>query len=582
MLCKKYLLRKLPFLKWSRQYSLDTGINDFVGGVTVGLTLIPQAIAFAIIAGLEPQNGLYAALCGGYIYAFFGTVPEMSVAPTAILSLLCEAYIKPVSFGRVEAAALLAFLSGSIQVIFGILQFGLLTNFVSSPVVSAFTSAAALTIASSQIKNILGLKFDAGHNFFKLWKNILAHIYQCRLWDSVLGIMCCIILLLLRVKYLFIAFSKFVNCQTICCKLKAYAAPLFEAPGDIKQSIRKKIFYILTIARNGLVVITSAALAYSLENHGLEPFQLTGSVEATLPTVSFSFFHIEEQNKTFSFGDIMSEIGAGVIFIPFLDMLAIVGIGRAFAQGKVLDVSQEMFAIGLCNLVSSLLQGYPVNGSFSRAAVARASGVRTPFCGVYTAILVLLSITLLSPYFPYIPKATLAAVIICAVTFMIDLKIIYIIWKVNRLDLIPFSATLISCLLFGLEIGILVGVLVDLLKFLVFYSYPKIMMDTKLIDLESTCLTLTPTSSVFYFSSEYVRSKVLEESSSNEIIKVVIDWSRIEEVDYTTALCFKELVQDLRSNNKEVLFINLNEKIENKLMTVFGDIKNIPFDNQNS
>ncbi|XP_056630787.1 sodium-independent sulfate anion transporter-like [Diorhabda sublineata] len=562
MLWKKYLLRKLPFLKWSRQYSLDTGITDFVGGVTVGLTLIPQAIAFAVIAGLEPQNGLYAALCGGYIYAFFGTVPEMSVAPTAILSLLCEAYIKPVSFGRVEAAALLAFLSGSIQVIFGILQFGLLTNFVSSPVVSAFTSAAALTIASSQIKNILGLNFDAGHNFFKLWKNILAHIYQCRLWDSVLGITCCIILLLLR-------------------KLKVYAAPLFQAPGDIKQSIRKKIFYILTIARNGLVVITSAALAYSLENHGLEPFQLTGSVEATLPTVSFSFFHIEEQNKTFSFGDIMSEIGAGVIFIPFLDMLAIVGIGKAFAQGKVLDVSQEMFAIGLCNLVSSLLQGYPVNGSFSRAAVARASGVRTPFCGVYTAILVLLSITLLSPYFPYIPKATLAAVIICAVTFMIDLKIIYIIWKVNRLDLIPFWATLISCLLFGLEIGILVGVLVDLLKFLVFYSYPKIMMDTKLIDLESTCLTLTPTSSVFYFSSEYVRSKVLEESSSNEIIKVVIDWSRIEEVDYTTALCFKELVQDLKSNNKEVLFINLNEKIENKLMTVFGDIKNIPFDNQN-
>jgi sodium-independent sulfate anion transporter 11 len=147
------------------------------------------------------------------------------------------------------------------------------------------------------------------------------------------------------------------------------------------------------------------------------------------------------------------------------------------AQGKVIDASQEMIAVGMCNLIGSFFGSYPVNASFSRAAVSNASGVKTPLAGIYTGVIVLLALTFLTPYFSYIPKPTLAAVIICAVIFMVEVPLTKMIWEINKIDLVPFFVTLICCLMLGIEIGILIGVCVDIIFVLYRTARPKILID---------------------------------------------------------------------------------------------------------
>ncbi|CAH1996914.1 unnamed protein product [Acanthoscelides obtectus] len=405
----QYLRKVFPFLHWSKQYDLDKAICDLVAGITIGLTLIPQSLAYASLAGLEPQYGLYSSLCGGIIYLLFGTIPELSIAPTAILSLLTYSYTKNVTFGNIEAAILLCFFGGVIELLCGLLHLGFLVDFVSTPVVAAFTSAGAITIASSQVKNLIGVHIGGGETFFEIWKKLFEHIGNFKKWDTILGLSCCALLLLMR-------------------KMKDFGAALISTDSKEKTPTYKKIVWLTSVARNALVVVGCAVATFVLDMHGMKPFSLTADVPSGWPNVSLPPFRIQQGNSTVTLTDILVELEAGIIFIPFIAILANIGIAKAFARGRVIDASQEMIAIGACNIAGSFFGSYPVNASFSRAAVGGASGVKTPLAGIYTAGMVFLAFTLLTPYFSYIPKPTLAAVIICAVIFMVEVVISKNIW----------------------------------------------------------------------------------------------------------------------------------------------------------
>ncbi|CAG9767314.1 unnamed protein product [Ceutorhynchus assimilis] len=546
-----FVAKLLPIWHFLKKYDGNTAICDLVAGFTVALTLIPQVIAYASLAGLEPQYGLYSALCGGIVYAIFGTIPELNIAPTALLSLLTFQYTNNVSFGNVRAAIMLTFFAGILELLCGILHLGFLVDFVSTPVVSAFTSAGAITIACSQIKNLFGLKYNA-ESFIAVWKQFFWHIEEVRLWDTLLGFCCIVVLLSMR-------------------KLKDYGEPPMS--NEKSSSMCKKAVWFVSVGRNAMVVISCAVVAFIFKQHDYKPFSLTAQVPSGFPNFSIPIKPIEASNNTegIEISQMMAELGYGIVVIPFIAILANVGIAKAFARGKVLDASQEMIAVGLCNIAGSFFGSYPVNASFSRAAVSSASGVRTPLSGIYTGLMVIMAFTFLTPYFPYIPKATLAAVIICAVIFMVEVSITKTIWKINKLDMVPFVVTLISCLFVGIEIGILIGILMEVCKLLYFASRPKIII--KKVEDKKPYLSITLSTSVFFSSAEYVREKVFQYSldSGQNIQMVLIDCSRMLNIDFTAEKCFESLVNDLEKSGKSVAFLASGGRVAKSLESCSGN-----------
>ncbi|XP_077260063.1 sodium-independent sulfate anion transporter isoform X3 [Temnothorax americanus] len=420
---QKMIKDRIPILKWMPQYKLKDALGDLVAGLTVGLTLIPQAIAYAGLAGLDPQYGLYSAFAGSFVYIFFGTCREVNIGPTALLSLLTWTYAS----GIPEYAVLLCFLSGCITILLGILRLGFLIEFISIPVVSGFTSAASVIIACSQIKSLLGLNIH-GESFVEIWTGLVQHVADTKIPDLILS--CCCILTLLGLKHL--------------------------KDREVAGTKLKKFLWTIGTARNALVVVLCAVASYIFETHGGAPYVLTGHIDAGLPTVEPPPFSRTVGNQTETFIDMAKKFKFGILVIPFISIIGNVAIAKAFSHGMPLDATQEMLTLGLCNLVGSFFQSMPVTGSFSRSAVNNASGVRTPLGGIYTGILVILSLSLLTPYFYYIPKATLSSVIISAVIFMVEIGMILPIWKCNKRDLIPAFVTFLACLFVGVELGILI------------------------------------------------------------------------------------------------------------------------------
>lgn len=216
-----------------------------------------------------------------------------------------------------------------------------------------------------------------------------------------------------------------------------------------------------------------------------------------------------------------------------------------------------MIAVGICNIISSFFGSMPINASFSRAAVSNASGTKTPFSGIYTGIMVILALTFLTPYFSYMPKATLSSVIICAVIYMVEVTLAKMIWKINRMDLIPLLATFFACLVLGMEIGILVGIVSDVLLILYYTARPKILIDTVSVDRCVSYIKITPSTSLHFPSAEYIRERIMKYDIEygNESRVIVIDCSRVNKTDFTAAKCLGALVTDLHTAGKVVVFL---------------------------
>ncbi|XP_028157290.1 sodium-independent sulfate anion transporter-like [Ostrinia furnacalis] len=483
---KRFLASVFPILQWSRSYDVRNGVGDLIAGITVALTLIPQSIAYASLAGFEPQYGLYASLLGGFIYAVMGTCPQINIGPTALLSLLTFTYT---SGTNPDFAILLCFISGIVQLAAGIAQCGFLVEFVSLPVVSGFTSAAAVTIASSQLKGLLGLKFPS-ESFIDTWAAVFKNIGQCRLPDTLLSLACCIVLFGMKA-------MKDIRLKGV-----------EEEKGRRSSAILQKCFWFAGVARNAVVVVFAAVVAYCVYQDSQEPLILTGNITPGLPKPQPPPFYTSVGNMTYTAGEMISHLGSGLLVVPIVGIISNVAIAKAFARGKTLDATQEIIALGVCNVFGSFFRSFPTNGSFTRSAVSDASGVRTPAAGFYTGIIVLLTLALLTPYFFFIPRAALAAVIVCAVLHMVDLAIIKKLWATSRLDLIPLFGTFVCCLALGIEVGLICGVLVDVLLLLYYHSRPP--LDVKFVDDGDLPphYAIHPVGGLHFAGAENVRSKL--------------------------------------------------------------------------
>ncbi|XP_033166350.1 sodium-independent sulfate anion transporter [Drosophila mauritiana] len=546
--------RYLPVTDWLPKYQWNFLAMDVVAGLTVGLTAVPQAIAYGAVANLPPAYGLYSAFMGGFVYILLGTCKDITVGPTAIMALMVQPYVD----GNPAYAVLICFLSGCIITLMGLLNLGVLMRFISVPVTTGFTMAAALTIATGQVNSLFGISSSAS-GFLNSWIYFFGHITQTRRNDAILG--CCTLVLLLLMRQ------------------------LKDLPFGFKS-----VWKYISLARNAVAVVIGILLCYLLKNDGKLPFLVSGSITPGLPPFKLPPFHTEdpETGESISFGDMVSNVGTALVSIPLLSILESIAVAKAFSKGKIVDASQEMIALGVSNILSSFFSSMPITGSFTRTAINNASGVRTPLGGAVTGALVLLTLAFLTTTFAYIPKATLAAIIIAAMFFMVEYETIGEIWRAKKRDMLPFLVTVLTCVFWTLEYGMVVGIVFNALFLLYKSMKPQFFLATeKFNGIEVTMADLK--GSVDYAAAEYLKMSIVSHVTQRNseggapTTLVVIKGHEIASIDTTVALNLKSLREDLALLKCDMICWNWSIpaagvicRMDRKLRSMFKFSKSFP------
>ncbi|XP_060861652.1 sodium-independent sulfate anion transporter-like [Metopolophium dirhodum] len=531
----RILVGYLPILTWMPQYKKSDLLYDAVSGITVALTLMPQSIAYASLAGLDPLIGLYAACFGSVMYIIFGSVRQITIGPTSVVALLTFNYVNP---ALPATAVILCFVSGIVELVCGLFRLGFVVEFVSMPVTGGFISAAAILMASSQLKGLFGISFHA-KNCLEMWIKFVENIQHYRIADTAMGLTC--IFVLIGLKNL-----KCIKVNAKGMKAKSYSVLLF----------------LLNTGSNVLVVIVSSTIAYFSIRQGQSPLVLTGTIASGIPQFRFLFLDYENEDEKFTFLEGLSRLWPGVIVVPLVSILSTVSVAKAFSGGRVIDASQEMIALGFCNIFGSFMGSMPVAGSMSRSALNHTTGVRTTFSSIFTTILVMLSLFFLTPLLYYIPKSSLSAVLICAVISMFRYDMAILLWKTNRRDLIPFTITFVSCLIFDVEMGLLFGICVDLLCVLYRSARPSISIE-KETNSGHVKWVVRPSSGLLFPAVDFMRQRIIAEMSSlehpNKPHLIIVDCVHFDKTDFTAAQGIKSLINELKSESCELELMNAKE-----------------------
>ncbi len=435
------LLPTLPMLEWGRQYDRNTLVSDLVAAIIVTIMLIPQSLAYALLAGLPPEVGLYASVAPLLVYAVFGSSRVLAVGPVAVVSLMTAAAIGQHAVVGTQAywaiAITLAFMSGAMLLLMGVLRLGFLANFLSHPVISGFISASAVLIAVSQLKTLMGVKAE-GHNFLALVASLLHNAQHTHLLTLGLGLGVTVFLFWVRknLKPLLLRWGMGARAADITAK----AGPI----GAIAVS---------TLLTWGLQWHTQGVKIVGTVPQGLPPF--------TLPQWDWALWQT---------------LAMPALLLSVVGFVESVSVGQTLAAKRRQRVNpdQELVALGASNVSAALTGGFPVTGGFARSVVNFDAGAQTPAAGVFTAVGITLASLLLTPALYYLPQATLSATIIVAVLSLVDLDILKKTWHYAKPDFAAAIATLLATLTVGVEMGLVVGVCVSLVLHLFHSSRPHI------------------------------------------------------------------------------------------------------------
>ncbi|XP_076258857.1 sodium-independent sulfate anion transporter-like isoform X2 [Rhynchophorus ferrugineus] len=540
---KKTLFKRIHILQWLPKYTSGDIVADFVAGLTVGLTMIPQSVAYAGLAGLTPQYGLYTAFIGSFTYIFFGTVKEVSIGPTSLMALLTFSYVvgKPVEF-----VILLTFIAGCVELAMGLFNLGFLVDFISPCVTNGFTSATSIIIISSQLKSFLGVSIKS-HDTFGTWKELFGKVTEIKFADTLLGTLCVMSLL---------GFKQLNQVQA-------------------KTKTSKKTLWLLSISKNAIVVLLCSVISYIWYSiAGGTPFKLTGVVPSGLPSISFPPLYATVNNQTVNVLEMVKDLGSGMILIPVVAVLANVAIAKAYSSDTVVDASQEMISLGMANICGSFVKAMPSCGAFTRSSVASSSGVVTPLQGFYSGSVIILALSFLAPYFFYIPKATLAAVLIVAASSLIDYNILKILWRCNKIDFFITFLTFLVGVLIGVEMSIVVGAIFNALVLLKRWSRPEILVETRSTNQKWNYIYIRPELGLFYPAADYVTETVKKAHNRNPEAAIVLDCSQILQIDYSTAKSIEMLAKTYKEKKIDFALLNLNAKALKRLNSVM-DTKNL-------
>jgi len=504
----------LPCARWARTYNGDTFKNDIVAAIIVAIMLIPQSLAYALLAGLPAEVGLYSSILPLVLYALFGTSSTLSVGPVAVASLMTASALASVAAqgtaDYLSAAVVLAGLSGLILLISGVLRLGFVASFLSHSVVSAFISASAVVIALTQIRHITGAQLD-DESLSGMFTALTTGAAEVNLTTILIGLSVLIYLWLIRSRGKLLLVYLGVADKTASLVVKS--APVLAV--------------ILTIAVTAI---------YSLDVRGVA---IVGEIPRGLPSLALPTISIELVQTLFMPACLISIIG-------FVESISV---GRTLGAKKRerIDDNQELIGLGAANLASCFSGGFPVTGGFSRSVVNFDAGAVTQASSIFAAIFIGLVSVFLTPYLYSLPKATLAATIIVAVLGLVDLSVIWKTWAYSKSDWLAVMLTLSMTLTFGVEIGVSCGVLVSLGLHLYRTSKPHI-AEVGLVDGTEhfrnvsrykvttlpEILSLRVDESLFFANASALEEKVLSEVFSRDNIShVILVFSAVNEVDYS-------------------------------------------------
>ncbi|MDZ7779941.1 MAG: sulfate permease [Gemmatimonadota bacterium] len=510
---------KLPAPDWLRSYRRADLPGDLSAGVTVAVMLIPQGMAYAMLAGLPPVVGLYASTIPLFVYALLGSSRQLAVGPVAIVSLLTlsgiSAVAEPGSGEFIALAALLALLAGTVQLGLGLLRAGFIVNFLSHAVISGFTSAAAIVIGLSQLKELLGIELASRHSVFALIQEAALRIGE-------------------------------TNPYTLAIGLASIAALI----------VAKKRAPRLPAALVVVLVATVATWALGLADKGVA---VVGAVPGGFPAPSLPM--LDPAALTGLLGSALT-----ISFVGFVESFAVAK-SIATREKYKIDANRELKALGLANVATALFSGFPVTGGFSRSAVNYQSGARTPLASIVTGVLILVTVLAFTSLFHYLPTAVLAAVVVVAVYGLVDVRHAVHLFQLKKVDGWTLVITFVATLVLGIETGILVGVGFSLLVFIWRSAYPhwarlgylvraRVFRNVERFPEVRTypgVLILRVDASLYFanmtFLEDTLRSELLERPDCREII---LDFSGVNDMDAVAVETLEILMQEMRSQGVTV------------------------------
>ena len=435
------LKRFFPILEWAKTYDRQILGADLMAAVIVTIMLIPQSLAYALLAGLPPEVGLYASILPLVAYAIFGTSRVLAVGPVAVVSLMTAAALGNLTLqGTTEyliAAITLAFMSGVMLTLMGLLRLGFLANFLSHPVIAGFITASGILIATSQLKHILGVTAH-GHTLPELLTSLVTHLPETNLYTLSLGAAALAFLFWTR----------------------KGLKPLL-----LKLGVGPRLADVLTKAGPvaAVAATTLSAYAFDLANKGVA---IVGTVPTGLPPLSAPSFS----------PDLWSQLFLAALLISIIGFVESVSVAQTLAakRRQRIDPDQELIGLGTSNIASAISGGYPVTGGFARSVVNFDAGAQTPAAGAFTAIGIAGAALFLTPLLFFLPKATLAATIIVAVLSLVDLSILRHAWGYSRVDFAAVATTVALTLGLGVEVGVSAGVILSIALHLYKTSRPHV------------------------------------------------------------------------------------------------------------
>lgn len=479
-----------PILDWARRYRRADLVGDLMAGVIVAIMLVPQGMAYALLAGLPPQVGLYASIVPLLLYGIFGTSRTLAVGPVAIASIMVATGIAPLAEAGtavyLQLALTLALMIGVIQTTMGLLRIGFLVNFLSHPVLVGFTSAAAIIIGFSQVKHILGISVPRGE-LFAMVQHTAAGLGDTNPVTLALG--------LGGIALLFY-FKK---------GLADHLRRLGVAEGWVVAGTKS--------APLVLVLLTTLAV-WGLGLHQTAGVGIVGEVPAGLPPLTL---------PTIDLG-VWQSLLPTALAISFVGYMESISVAKSLASKRRQKVgaNQELIGLGLANLGAAFTGGYPVTGGFSRSVVNFAAGANTGLASIITAVLIAFTVIFLTPLFYFLPNAALGAIIIVAVTGLIDIKTIKHIWCYNKADAASLVVTFVAVLVLGIELGILVGVAVAMALFIWRTSRPHVAVVGRLGDSEiyrnvrrhpvqtfANVIAMRPDESLYFANTKFLEDTAL-------------------------------------------------------------------------
>lgn len=508
----KVLRSYLPILEWGRMYNRKSFTNDVVVALIVSIMLIPQSLAYAQLAGLPAEIGLYASMAPLLLYAIFGTSRSLSVGPVAVTSLMTLAAVAPIAAqGTPEylaAAMALALLTGVILLILGFLKLGFLSNFMSFPVMAGLGTAVGIQIATSQLTPMLGIPSEGGtflSNFISLVKNF----GQINIYITAIGVPSFIFLLLVR-KYLVTLLTR-------------------AGMGKGLAGILAKMGPVLAIIITILVVA-----GLDLDQQGVK---IVGAVPSGLPAIALPPFDLS----------LWSQLATPAILIAIVGYVASISVAQTLASKKRqhVDPNQELVALGVANIGASISGGFPVAGGFSRSIVNFEAGAETPAAGAFAAIGIALVTLFLTPQLYFLPSATLGATILVAVLSMVNFKAVKITYAYSPTDGIAMALTIILTLTLGVIAGLIAGIGISLMMYLYRTSRPHMAIIGQVPgtqhfrnidrhDVVTTSLIVSARidESLYFPNARFMESKVSEMVALNPEVKhFILNCSAVNSID---------------------------------------------------